>query len=214
MVARVAPSHCWIWLFLLLGYPFGSIALGAPSGGTVVAVFDGDTILLDSGEKIRYLGIDAPEVAHEGTPADCYGNEAKAFNREMVLHKRVSLRYERVKTDSYGRFLAYVFLAEGRCVNAEMVLRGYALVFRSSEGFERFDEFLTHQRQAIRSNRGLWSECNTQPAAHYSGNRRSHVFHRPECPFGRQIGTRNHVRFESRREALETGYSPCRRCKP
>ncbi len=208
------------FLVLAVAIPFFSVfphtpaAFGTPSSGTVVKVFDGDTVLLESGEKVRYLGIDAPEVAHGDTPADCYGAEAKALNEQLVLHREVRLRYDRMPTDAHGRLLAYVFLPDGRCVNDELVARGAALVFRSSEGFSRFHELLALQRAALRDRRGLWGQCAVQPSAHYFGNRRSYVFHRPECPFGRQTGTGNRIRFDSRASALEAGFSPCRRCRP
>ena len=201
---------CILWVCCL----FSSVAAAAPTNGMVTAVFDGDTILLESGEKIRYLGVDAPEVSHQGSPADCYGHEAKDLNEQLVFHKRVSLRYDRATTDVHGRWLAYVFLPDGRCVNAELVKKGCATVFHSSEGFGKFDEFLSYQRQAMRDQRGLWGQCRVKPSNHYTGNRRSYVFHRAGCPYGRQTGSSNRTRFDSRNAALEAGYSPCRRCKP
>ncbi len=191
-----------------------SVASSEPSSGTVVSVFDGDTILLNSGEKVRYLGIDAPEVSHRSSPADCFGYEAKAFNERLVLNKRVSLRYDRVKTDAHGRLLAYVLLPDGRCINTEMLMHGCAMVFRSSNGFDRFEEFLSYQRQAMRNRRGLWGQCAVNPSEHYVGNRRSYVFHRPDCIYGQQTGPGNRIKFDSRTKALEAGFSPCRRCKP
>ena len=52
-----------------------------PKTGRVKAVFDGDTVLLESGERVRYRGIDAPEVAHKDVSSDCYGEQARAANR-------------------------------------------------------------------------------------------------------------------------------------
>ncbi len=201
-------------LGFLLCCLFTSVASSEPSSGTVVTVFDGDTILLNSGEKVRYLGIDAPEVSHRSSPADCFGYEAKALNEKLVLNQRVNLRYDRVKTDPHGRLLAYVFLPDGRCVNSEMLMHGCAMVFRSSNGFDRFEEFLAYQMQAMRTRRGLWGQCAVSPSEHYTGNRRSYVFHRPGCTYGQQTGPGNRIRFDSRARALEAGFSPCRRCRP
>ncbi|NTW35501.1 MAG: thermonuclease [Syntrophobacteraceae bacterium] len=201
-------------LALLLCPLFASAAATEPSSGIVADVFDGDTIMLSSGEKVRYLGIDAPEVSHRSSPADCFGHEAKTLNKSLVLHKRVRLLYDRVRTDGHGRLLAYVFVPDGRCVNAELVLQGCALVFHSADGFGRFEEFLTHQKVAMRARRGLWGQCSVKPSDHYLANCRSHVFHRPGCTYGQQTGPGNRVRFDSRATALEAGFSPCRRCKP
>jgi micrococcal nuclease len=185
-----------------------------PSSGKVVSVFDGDTILLDTGEKVRYLGIDAPEVAHEDHPAECYGTKAKKANGKWVFNKRVTLRYDREKKDRYGRLLAYVFSPEGKCVNEEMLRAGYAFVFKISKGFERFKSFLSIQRGAMRNRRGMWGACTVKLEDHYRGNRNSFIFHRPECPFGKRTSKKNRIRFETRESAFEEGYRPCRRCKP
>ncbi|MCU0571984.1 MAG: thermonuclease family protein [Syntrophobacteraceae bacterium] len=214
VLGRFFPPLFILGLAALLQLGFASPASGMPASGVVVKVFDGDTVLLGSGEKIRYLGIDAPEVAHGNTPADCHGQEAKALNERLVLRQRVDLRYDRIQTDSHGRLLAYVHLPDGRCVNSELVLQGCAVVFRSPEGFSRFHELLAHQKAAMRDRRGLWGQCRVKPSDHYLGNRRSYVFHRPDCPFGRQTGSGNRVRFDSRLTAFEAGFSPCRRCRP
>jgi micrococcal nuclease len=204
----------WACLALILCSMFTSAVAAEPSSGIVTGVFDGDTIMLSSGEKVRYLGIDAPEISHRGSPADCFGYEAKAVNESLVLHKNVTLLYDRVRTDAHGRLLAYVFLPDGRCVNAELLMQGCALVFHSSDGFGRFDDFLARQKEAMRARRGLWGHCPVEPSDHYLANRRSHVFHRPGCTYGRQTGSGNRIRFDSRAAALEAGFSPCRRCKP
>lgn len=185
-----------------------------PTSGTVSTVLDGDTIVLLSGERVRYLGIDAPEIEHNGAPGDCYGDEARQANRDLVLHQRVTLQYEREATDRHGRLLAYVVLQDGRCANSELIRGGMAHVFRSRERFSRFEEFVALQREALSSRRGLWGACAARPARFYVANRSSWVFHRADCRFGRSAGSRNTLRFATRWGALGEGFSPCRRCKP
>jgi micrococcal nuclease len=185
-----------------------------PQAGTVKAVFDGDTIALDNGEKVRYLGVDAPEIANRDHPGECYGEQASRINQELVLHRRVTLEYQGESRDRYGRWLAYVFLEDGRCVNLELVGRGAACVDGAREGFGRFQEFLAVQRRAIRERIGMWASCQVESESHYLGNRASHIFHRPTCPFGRQVGKNNQVRFRGRLEAFEQGFRPCHECKP
>ncbi len=189
-------------------------AKSPPSSGVVKAVFDGDTILLETRERIRYLGIDAPEAAHDTEPADCMGEEATRFNSKLVLSKKVFLHYDRERRDVHDRILAYVHLADGRCVNAELLRGGYAYVRRTKEGFARQGEFLAIQREAIRARRGLWGKCGGTPAREYLGNRNTFVLHIPGCCFGQKIDVRNRLGFSSRWEAFEQGYRPCRRCKP
>lgn len=70
----------------------------------VTEVLDGDTIVLETGEKLRYQGIDAPEQNQR------WGEEAKNFNQKLVLGKKVKVEFDRVKLDKYGRLLAYVWV--------------------------------------------------------------------------------------------------------
>jgi len=199
--------------FLMVGSSAWALR-SLPSSGMVTAVFDGDTILLDTRDRVRYLGIDAPEVSHGEEAPDCMGEEAAKFHSQMVLHKRVLLHYDRERRDDHGRLLAYVHLADGRCANVELLRGGYAFVRRSQEGFARLDEFLGIQREAIRARRGLWGRCPGTPAGEYLGNRRSFVLHVPDCSWGKRTGARNRERFSSRWPAFEQGYRPCRECKP
>jgi micrococcal nuclease len=136
------------------------------------------------------------------------------MNQEWVLHKQVTLRYEGVERDAYGRRLAFVFFQDGTCVNARMIEVGCALVYRTSEGFSLFKDFLACQQEAIRNRVGMWGACTVKPASSYVGNGRSFVFHRSGCRYGKSIAVGNRKGFQTRRMALEEGYHPCRRCKP
>ncbi len=200
-----------IWLVVVPKWGWG---LSLPSSGEVVFVADGDTIILEGGERVRYLGIDTPEVAHKSVKGDCFGEEARKMNSDLVLHKRVSLQYDKEEIDPHGRLLAYVILPDGRCANAELLRSGYACVFRPAKGFRKLEEFLVLQRQAIHQRRGMWGACPVKPAESCIGNHKSFVFHRPECPLGQKTATRERVRFADRWAGLDQGYRPCRYCKP
>ena len=134
-----------------------------PAEATVERVIDGDTIVLATGEKIRYLLVDAPETTNGHD--DCYGSNAAQFNRDLVAGKAVTLAYDVQCTDVYGRLLAYVSV-DGIDVNALMVERGYACVLHiPPDGDARAAEFATLQREARAMRRGLWSACQPLPPA-------------------------------------------------
>ena len=134
-----------------------------PSSAIVERVIDGDTIVLTSGEKIRYLLIDAPETTNGHH--DCYGSNASTFNTDLVQGKAVELTYDDVCTDIYGRLLAYVTV-DGTDVNALMVQRGYACVlFISPDGKDRYDEFESYQVDAKAESKGVWGVCDPLPPA-------------------------------------------------
>jgi len=191
-------------------------AVGLPSSGRVIKVVDGDTVELENHIVVRYLGIDAPEIAHDDTPADCFGDEARMRNAALVLGKKVKLQYEDTgeKFDHYGRVLAYVFLEDGTLVNELLIREGYAFLLRDSKGFSMTRQFLKAQRDAIKNRRGMWGACKYSREGYYIGNQRSFVFHKPGCPLGKRIAPSNQVRFETREDAFMEGYHPCRRCKP
>ena len=144
----------------------GSGSAGNPScgvaEGVVDRVIDGDTIVLTTGEKIRYLMIDAPETT-DGHH-DCYGSNASQFNTDLVAGKTVKLVYDVQCTDIYGRLLAYVTVDDTE-VNPLMVERGYACVLHiPPNGSDRADEFAALQADARAASRGVWS-CDPLPPA-------------------------------------------------
>lgn len=139
---------------------------GSPCGETeakVTRVIDGDTIELESGVRVRYLLVDAPETTNGHD--DCYGQNAAQFNSDLVLNKTVHLSYDEQCTDNYGRSLAYVTV-DGQEVNSLLVQRGYACVlYIPPDGAARADEFKALQLDAKNARRGLWSACDPLPPA-------------------------------------------------
>ena len=177
-------------------------------------VDDGDTIVVAGGERVRYLGINTPEVAHKDEPGEPFGDEAKAFNKKLVQGHWINLELAEQQRDPYGRLLAYVFLADGTFVNGELVRQGYAHLLRKQPKLRYWERLLALQRQALKEKKGMWSLPVVKPEKFYIGNKRSWIFHRPHCQFGRKTAAGNRLRFRDRYEALYHGFSPGRRCKP
>ena len=177
-------------------------------------VDDGDTIVVAGGERVRYLGINTPEVAHKDEPGEPFGDEAKAFNKKLVQGRWINLELAEQQRDPYGRLLAYVFLADGTFVNGELVRQGYAHLLRKQPKLRYWERLLALQRQALKEKKGMWSLPVVKPEKFYIGHKRSWIFHRPHCQFGRKTAAGNRLRFRDRYEALYHGFSPGRRCKP
>ncbi|MCX4245246.1 thermonuclease family protein [Paraliomyxa miuraensis] len=135
-----------------------------PTEAVVTRVIDGDTIEIDAEDPvtgtpyhIRYLLVDTPETS--GT-AECYGFEAKDFNRSIVEGKTVRLSYDDECTDRYDRLLAYVELADGRSVNELLIERGLACVLHiPPNGSDRVDEYRAAEDRAQAGMVGLWGAC-------------------------------------------------------
>ena len=177
-------------------------------------VDDGDTIVVAGGERVRYLGINTPEVAHKDEPGEPFGDEAKAFNKKLVQGRWINLELAEQQRDPYGRLLAYVFLADGTFVNGELVRQGYAHLLRKQPKLRYWERLLALQRQALKEKKGMWSLPVVKPETFYIGNKRSWIFHWPHCQFGRKTAAGNRLRFRDRYEALYHGFSPGRRCTP
>ncbi|MCJ7509033.1 MAG: thermonuclease family protein [candidate division Zixibacteria bacterium] len=176
-------------------------------GTKVKEVIDGDTIILTSGQRVRYIGIDTPE---ESQP---FYREAKEFNRKMVQGKNVVLEFDVESQDRYGRLLAYVYV-NNTLVNAELMKNGLALIYTYPPNVKYANLFLGLQKEAQKKNLGIWSLPLPKPEEYYVGSIKSRRFHRPKCPHAEKITSQNLIRFKTRQEALDLGYSPCRSCQP
>ena len=214
--ARRRPGWITVVFAIMVLAGHGGSLSGQQDGPRVLvrSVSDGDTIVLEGGQRVRYLGIDAPEVAHEGQPGEPYGDTAARYNRTLVSGRRVMLEFERDRHDDYGRLLAYVFVEDGTLANDELVRQGLAYVCRRQQPLRYWDHLLESQRRAMKERRGLWSLPPPRPEPVYLGNKRSWIFHRASCPLGRDMKPTSLVRFEDRSHAFSEGFCPCRRCRP
>lgn len=120
---------------------------------SVKRVIDGDTIELEDGTRVRYIGMDTPEAG------DCFGQEAARENRKLVEGKRVRLETDVQKLDKYSRLLAYVFVDE-IFVNEELVRRGVAQVLTYPPDVKYTEKFVAAQEEAKNKNAGLWDQTS------------------------------------------------------
>lgn len=130
--------------------PFPSPISGTVEGqvtyAKVVRVIDGDTIIIDTGQHIRYIGMNTPEME----TFECYATEASEINRELVLGKIVKLKKDVSETDKYGRLLRYVYV-DDTFVDDELVRDGSAKVETVPPDVEYKDEFLQLENYAKES---------------------------------------------------------------
>ncbi len=130
----------------------------APVEGTVVRVVDGDTIHVRIGarvEKVRYIGVNTPEVHHPTKGEEPGGREAAQVNRRLVEGQAIRLELDVQERDRYGRLLAYVWVGD-LMINAELVRLGYAQVMTVPPNVRYQEVFLKLQREAREAGRGLW----------------------------------------------------------
>lgn len=118
------------------------------------------------------------------------------------------------RKDDWGRTLAYVWV-DSIMVNAELIKKGLALVYLFSPNLKYRDVFISFQKQAREKKMGIWS-IPIQQEKYYVATKQSRrfVFHRPDCEWAKKIKSEYLLRFETRDQAFDLGYSPCRDCKP
>lgn len=134
----------------------------------VVDVVDGDTIrvTIDGQEyTVRYIGIDTPETVRSDTPVQWMGPEAAEANAALVAGQTVYLEKDISETDRYGRLLAYIYLADGRMVNEELVRLGYAYSSSYPPDVYRQGALIAAQQTAVASGAGLWGTPPAEVAA-------------------------------------------------
>lgn len=136
---------------------------------TVQSVIDGDTIILENNEKVRYLGIDAPETHKKvgdswSKVSEPFGEEATLFNKSLVEHKEVTLKFDREKEDQYGRTLAYVYV-DNRLVNTAILAEGLAFPYDIHK-LKLYSVFRLAFMNALKSRRGLYKTVFTNTRLH------------------------------------------------
>ena len=137
----------------------------------VVRAVDGDTLLLEDGERVRLIGIDTPEM-HDSNKLYRDSRRTKKsvrvikkmgklsweFTKQLVEGKRVRLGFDVEKEDRYDRLLAYVYLKDGVFVNAAIVQQGYASLMSIPPNVKHADLFVKLYQEARENKRGLWKE--------------------------------------------------------
>lgn len=178
-------------------------------------VVDGDTIYLDNGEKVRFVGVNTPERGVEGYIA------SKNFVQKLCLNKEVGLDIDDSKhNDKYGRTLAVV-IVDGKNVNEMLLKEGLAeIMYMPPSEFYPYNwaDSNTHVADTHSSSSSTSSsdssDSSSSGSGSYVGNANSGKFHVSSCGSVDKMSEKNKVFFSSRDEAINQGYVPCKRCNP
>jgi micrococcal nuclease len=138
-----------------LAFKFGETRTVATKVDEVVLVkkvIDGDTLELEDGRRVRYIGIDAPEFEK------CYFEESAKVNRDLVEGVSVRLERDISETDEYGRLLRYVWL-EDLLLNEDLVAKGFAKSTPIQPDLKYNGRIFEAHRSARERGLGLWSFC-------------------------------------------------------
>jgi len=125
---------------------------------TIDHVYDGDTVKLADGRKLRLIGINTPETASRNKTAQPYANQARHYFDELIKEsKTVQIRYGVQKKDRYGRLLAHIFLIDKRNISALMLQKGYARALHMPPNNWQFQCYAQLDKHAQKFKIGLWS---------------------------------------------------------
>lgn len=149
-----------------IAHPTAAISRALPSSSPVppgyvrvARAIDGDTIELEDGRRVRYIGIDTPETVHPKKSVQCFGPQASERNHALVDGAIVRLVKDIEDTDRYGRLLRYIYLSDGTFVNLSLVSDGFARSYVWPPNIAHTQEFQAAQESAQSTHLGLWGAC-------------------------------------------------------
>ncbi|KZD09101.1 thermonuclease family protein [Oceanibaculum pacificum] len=147
-------------ILLLLPLP-AHAALVRDGAAAVVAIVDGDTLMLETGREVRLVGLQAPKLplGRRNFQPWPLAEEAKAALAELALNRRLTLSYGGARQDRHGRLLAHLHRAEdGLWIQGEMLRRGLARVYSFPDNRALVAEMLALEREARAAERGIWGQ--------------------------------------------------------
>lgn len=141
----------------------------------VLKIVDGDTIdvQFDGGVvRVRYIGINTPEMKHSEKGVEPFGPEADEANRGLVEGQTVRLELDVQPWDWYQRLLAYVYVG-ATMINAELVRQGDVQVAMVPPNMRYAESFRQLKHEALEAGRGL---CGQETAGGRGSFRKSPIY--------------------------------------
>lgn len=203
----------------------------------VLCAHDGDTIWVKidgKKEKVRFVGVNTPEVAKDGNPAEFMAEEAKDFTEEILKDKEIYLERDISDRDKYDRLLRYIWLEkplsnpelsdiENKTLNGILVKEGYAYANYYKPDIKYHNFLKDLKKSAQDKNLGIWSDEKNQSNTNKNtenkintqnklikGNKNSNLYHLPEWGSYDTVKEKNAVYFENEKEAQDAGFRPAR----
>lgn len=131
---------------------------------TIATVYDGDTVRLTDGRKVRLIGINTPELGRDGQPDQPLARQAKtALEQLMRGQKNLLIQPGKQRHDRYGRLLAHLYLNDGTSLEAQLLQRGLAFAISIPPNLKLRDCLNQAERSARQQHLGVWSEPYYRP---------------------------------------------------
>jgi endonuclease YncB( thermonuclease family) len=128
-------------------------------------VYDGDTVRLADGRRLRFIGINTPEIGHHGQASQPFAAAARTFLNDLLNANNRTLRLQPGGEvhDHYGRLLAHAFLENGSNIAVQLLDAGLATTLVVPPNTWSIDCYQQHENNARAARRGLWSLPDYQP---------------------------------------------------
>lgn len=209
-----------IWLLVLFVLAGCSTEVeNINSMAVVERVVDGDTVVLNNSEKVRFVCVNTPEKNEEGYI------EATNFLKEILLNKTVLLVKDNTDKDKYKRLLRYVYLSDGTFVNSLIAEKGFGEILMIEPNTKLCPEIKAAEDKAKSEKLGIWAkekavEENIDPCVALGcpegttavGSKNSDKWHYCSCKWAKRIKKENLVCFKTTKEAEEKGYKKTQTC--
>lgn len=170
---RSAPVRVWPWLILagLLGQ---TVAVCAQARCTADRIdeqiraslaYDGDTLTLGDGRRVRLIGIDTPELGRNGQPHQPGALAARDRLRQLLFthQQRLDLRFDAERQDKYGRLLAHAFFSNGNNLVEQLLTEGTGAQLVIPPNTWQADCYRQAANSARQQRRGVWALAAYQP---------------------------------------------------
>jgi len=143
----------------------GAVVIGSRCGALhyssqvqIMYVIDGDTVKLDSGDSLRLIGLDTPEIGHEGNADEPGARTATNYLKFLLPHHpTVPVVFGMEKHDHYGRLLGHLFLKDGTNIQALLLTGGYGTPLIMPPNLRFLDCYSSAAAAAIAAKKGIWS---------------------------------------------------------
>jgi len=142
----------WVMVYLLAG------TANAAQLQRVSKVIDGDTVILENGDHIRFIGVNTPELGHGKFKDEPLANQARLYVKRKIEGRNIELRGEPPRRDKYGRRLAHIYSQQGESIQIGLLKQGLAFVVAVSEDLSYLTDYLAAEQQAKDANKGIWGE--------------------------------------------------------
>lgn len=130
-------------------------------------VYDGDTVKLSDGRRVRFIGINTPEMGHHDSLTQPLAEAARASLQDALNAEggTLSLQYGKERRDHYGRLLAHAFLGSGKNVAVLMLQQGHATTLVVPPNTTAAECYRQVERAARSAGRGIWQLASYQTQA-------------------------------------------------